>query len=424
MAEGLVIELRGESVGKPAPFGLVRSFFVASMICWLVAAEALVNGAPELSHDDLGSPAVLLAMHLFTVGFLAFAVAGAALHVLPTLLRSSVNPRFGYAGLAGLGGGPLLAVGIARHLPDLTWVSSACVAAGACCVLVGVGRLLLHAPRNRLLLASRLGVTASGLNALLAFVAGLLLFARGWRGFAGISEESLIAIHLHLAVVGWLTLLLVSVGRTLLPMLTLAPRAPARSRPVDEMLVVAGLWIGVAGFALGERALTTTGYLVVLVGLGRFARVLAAAWRARPRVLECLFVHVLAGFVFLAEAALLAGIALFDGSLQVRSAYVCLLLLGFVGGITVAHVGKLLALSAWVWWPAGPRPKQSALYPKRLWLAESGLFAFGVEILAFSLLLANTTLARVGAGLLALSAACAVTAVSRTLNLRAVREGT
>jgi len=48
-------------------------------------------------------------------------------------------------------------------------------------------------------------------------------------------------VHLHLALVGWIALLIVTVGRNLAPMLALAPAAPRRRRPVDEVLLVAAL---------------------------------------------------------------------------------------------------------------------------------------------------------------------------------------
>jgi hypothetical protein len=82
------------------------------------------------------------------------------------------------------------------------------------------------------------------------------------------------------------------------------------------------------------------------------------------------------------------------------AAYVILLLLGWAAGVTLGHLGKLLSLSLWVWWPPGPRPKQDALYPRRVWLAEAVTFACGVEVLAVGALAANRAVAVVGAALL------------------------
>jgi hypothetical protein len=73
---------------------------------------------------------------------------------------------------------------------------------------------------------------------------------------------------------------------------------------------------------------------------------------------------------------------------------------GWAAGIVVGHVGKLLSLSLWVWWPPGPRPKQGSLYPRRLGLAEAATFTIGVELLALGVLLGSTAVARTGAAML------------------------
>lgn len=63
----------------------------------------------------------------------------------------------------------------------------------------------------------------------------------------------------------------------------------------------------------------------------------------------------------------------------------------------------------WVWWPPGPRPKQAALYPRRLWLAEAIAFAFGIEI-AVDGALAGSRLAVAAGGVLLVAAAVAACA--------------
>ena len=84
--------------------------------------------------------------------------------------------------------------------------------------------------------------------------------------------------------------------------------------------------------------------------------------------------------------------------------YVVLLLVGWAVGVVVGHVGKLLSLSLWVWWPPGPRPKQAALYPRRVGLAEALCFAGGVELLAVGIVAGSATAARAGAAVLLASA--------------------
>lgn len=410
----------GPRVGAPAPFGLVSASIGASLVCWLLVAAALVRAAPDLANGAVAAPSVLLAVHLLGLGFLPLAVAGAALHVLPTLLRVSGNARRGWVGFGGLCAGPVLAVGVARHQSTLTWITATLVGVGLLALLADIGVLVTRAPRGRLLLASRFGVAACGVHAFLAFLVGPLLFEHGWRPWAGIPHDRMIAIHLHLAVIGWLTLLLVTVGRTLVPMLALAPSEPVRRGPAEEVGIAAGMWIALAGFATGERWLLVAGTVVTLAALARFASVLVrAARRHRLAGLEGPIVHVAVGFVCLVEAAVLA-VTLLASSPEIGrlTAYVALLLVGWAAGITLGHLGKLLSLSAWMWWPPGPRLKQAALYPRRLWLAEASAFAVGVQLVAAAAFWTVPWAARVGTAALVVSAVLALFAAARTLAVR------
>jgi hypothetical protein len=91
---------------------------------------------------------------------------------------------------------------------------------------------------------------------------------------------------------------------------------------------------------------------------------------------------------------------------------------GWAGGVVLGHVGKLLSLSVWVWWPPGPRPKQAELYPRRLGLVEALLFAVGVEALALGVFVGSAGLARAGAIVLCGSAVLTAAGVLLTVRAR------
>jgi len=101
------------------------------------------------------------------------------------------------------------------------------------------------------------------------------------------------------------------------------------------------------------------------------------------------------------------------------SAYVLLLLFGWAAGVTAGHLPKLLSLSIWVWWPPGPRPKQEALYPRRLALAEALAFALGLEILAAGVWAGSAAAARLGAALVGAAALLATAAAAVVWSRRA-----
>ena len=109
-----------------------------------------------------------------------------------------------------LGAGFLVAAGVGLEAGWLAWPAVALVAAGLALVLWQLGSLLLDAPRNRMVVVSRTGVALVCLHTTAALLLGTLLLARGDRPLRGITHERFVLIHLHVAVIGWLALLIVT----------------------------------------------------------------------------------------------------------------------------------------------------------------------------------------------------------------------
>jgi hypothetical protein len=408
----------GARVGRPAPAALVASYFLSALLAWLAATLAIVAAAPQLAEAGLASSEVLLAVHLVGLGFLPLAVTGAALHVLPTLLRNDASRSRGWAALPLLCAGPVLAYGIAHDHDRVTWIAATLETAGFVLVAWEIVTLVVRAPHDRMLLASRMGVLLSTFNAAAALAVGAGLADRGFRPLLGIPHDRAIGIHLNLAVLGWLTLLIVTVGRTLTPMLSLAPAAPRRRLPVEELVLTCGLWLLVGGLAFGSRPPMLVGSILMVGAIVVFAVLTARIGRQhRMEGLEGPLTHVVTGMFFLGQAAIL-GIGMLvglDATPARLTAYVVALLVGWAGGVTLGHLGKLLSLSAWAWWPSGPRPKQAALYPRRVWLAEAIVFAVGIELLLNGVLAGSEPVVLLAGLLLAGAAATALGAAAVTV---------
>ena len=412
------------AVGGPVSRELAGAYFAVALAGWLSATAAAI---PAASHLSAGRPldvAPVLAVHLIALGTLPFAVSGATFHLLPVMLRNDLpSQRALWVALPLLGGGFLVAAGIGNRVGPLVWVGAVMLTAGLAIVLAELLTLVVRAPRGRTLIASRLGVAASCAHVLVALTLGATIFDRD-RAFAGVAYPRWLLIHLHVALIGWIALLILTVGRNLGPMLAQAPAAPRRERPLDELALVVGLWVALAGIALAERVATFAGALVVVLVLARFARLMLRVSRTRRGPFEAPLAHLLAGGFFVVQAAVagLAAAAGFGGTRFV-SGYVVLLLVGWGAGVVVGHVGKLLSLSLWVWWPPGPRPKQAALYPRRIGLAEAIAFTAGVEALALGVLVGSARTAQVGAVILCGSAVLAAAGAFLSWRLRAARPG-
>jgi hypothetical protein len=411
----------GRAVGGPIPFGLLAGYVAVALAGWVAATIALLAASARLADRDPLAPLPVLATHLVALGLLPFAVTGASFHLLPVMLRNDIrHPRRLQLALPLLAGGFLVAPGIAFQNPLILWPGAALVSAGLLLVLSELLGLVWRAPRERTLVASRVGVALVGLHVSAALVLGTVVFSRGDRPFAGVVHDRWLLVHLHLAVLGWLTLLIVTVGRTLAPMLAQAPTPAPRRLPGSELALTVGLWTLLAGLATASTAVALCGAGLVLLTLALFARSIVRVVRTRRTELEAPLAHMVAGAFFLLQAAAL-GTAILTGAVSSRTgltSYLVLLLLGWAGGVVLGHLGKLLSLSLWVWWPPGPRPKQAALYPRRVWLTEAAFFAGGVELLAIGTLAGNLSITIVAGTILLVAAGLAVTGAGLTWTAR------
>jgi hypothetical protein len=407
------------AVGGPVPRSLVASYFAVALTAWLAATAAGIVAAGDLAGGRPLASAPVLAVHLIALGVLPFAVSGASFHLLPVMLRNDLpSQRALWIALPLLTGGLFVASGLGREAEPLVWAGAALVTCGLAIVLGEIFTLVVRAPRGRMLIASRLGVALSSAHVVAALCLGALIFSQD-AAFGGLSFGRWLLIHLHVALLGWIALLILTVGRNLGPMLAQAPAAPQRAWPLEELALVVGLWVLLVGIGTRERAITLVGAVAVVLAVGRFATLMLRVARTRRGSLEAPLAHLLIGGFFLAQAAGFGvAVALGADSARVVSCYVVLLLVGWAGGVVLGHLGKLLSLSLWVWWPPGPRPKQADLYPRGLGLCEAVAFAVGVEALAIGVLAGKAPLARTGAGVLCASAVLAVVGAALTWQRR------
>jgi len=421
-------ELPVAATGHPAPFRVTAPAYALAVLGWVSAAIALAVSADELARGAIWETGPVLAAHLVGLVLFPFAVAAAAWQLLPVMLRNDPpTARARPVALVLLAAGLPLAAAVAGGRERLTGVLASLLAGGILLLLAEVASLVRGAPAGRLLVVSRPAVLLAGAHAAIAFALGAVAAADPGPEPLGVPYERFLLVHLSIALVGWLTILIAAVGRTLVPMLGLAPAARPRRLPVAETTTVAGLWVYVVGLASESGALAAAGIAAMVAGLApvgaRFARV---ALSGRIGAREGPVAHVAVGLVFLLEASAL-GIAGALGAIDGREAAIAAVLLlglGWAAGVILGHLGKLVSLSGWGSWPPGPRPSQQALYPSRLWQAEVVLHALGVQLLAVGVLAGSASVARGGGLLLIGAAVTAAAGVGETLRrVAALRRG-
>src|SRR5690606_5013977 len=215
---------------------------------------------------------------------------------------------------------------------------------------------------------------------------GMTLVANLRFGYLGAHRFLAVGVHLHVAIAGWVLLVIVGVARHLLPMFLLSHGASERPGKVAAALIGAG----VLGLSLLHHVIPLAAMwaAAALVAAGAAAFLLQAALyfrhRKRPKLdpgmrLAGGALGVLALALVLAPAALPAGLT----SPRLVTAYVCAALLG-ISLFVAAHYYKILPFLVWYhrFGPlAGRRavPRVAELYGEKLAHAAGALQLLGAS---------------------------------------------
>lgn len=337
--------------------------FFGSALSALVLALALLALGIGYPLGSLAAPATLIVVHLVAIGWLSLLMLGALLQFLPVLVGKPLRLAGlapwalvlllvglvlllgGFAGLEGLSlplellplGGLMLVCGFALAAVILfsTLFSAGSLPFPAGFVAVALGSLVIT-----VLLGESL---ASALAGLLGGDAAIALINHG------------VGLHAGFGLGGWLTLAAMGVSYRLVSMFLIAPE---RKGVVPHI----AFWGGFAALAalclaLGVvlviglpsgLALVAAG-LAALVSLGAYASDVVALYRSRRRrELELHTQAAIAAFAALGAGALMLTGALWSGSEGALAGAVYLLALGWLGGLGLAMLYKIVPFLTWL----------------------------------------------------------------------------
>jgi hypothetical protein len=224
----------GLQLEQAPPISVPFRFFLVAPVFLLLASAALLWRGPMVFEARL-SPAAIAIAHLYTLGFMAMAMIGAMMQMLPVLQGSPVpKPRATAAVThAGVGLGTLaLAAGFLFGERWLLNAGAVALAVGFLVFAAAVLVCLARAPsQNHTVRAMWLAV----LSLLVTVVFGVMLaMLFGW-GIAP-PNSSVHSLHPGWSLLGWTGLLVVGVGFELVPMLQMTPHYP---KPMTRYLSVA-----------------------------------------------------------------------------------------------------------------------------------------------------------------------------------------
>lgn len=400
----------GLAASKAPPFLLPGEHFAAAVAFLVLGTTGATVIAPDLAAGTFPSPGVIAVTHLFTLGWITTSIMGALYQFLPVALGEPIRSvRAAHAGFwLYVPGVASFVTGLLAGAGPLTTAGTILLGAGVLVFVVNLAATLRGATRRDV---TWWALAGADLYLLLTLVLGLALAGNLQWGYLGGSRLLAVGTHLHVALGGWVLLVMVGVAHRLLPMFLLSHGAGDRCARVAVALLGAGagvLAVGHHGPPIVSRWLPAA-----LLGSGLMAFLLQARsfYRHRHRPTLDPGMRLAAGALgLLALGLALAGPAMLaEGGLRFATAYVLVLVLG-ISLFVAAHYYKIIPFLVWYhrFGPlAGRRkvPSVSELYSARQATAAGALLVLGTLTLAGAAALGASVAARVGALLLTAGAA-------------------
>ncbi|OGS05876.1 MAG: hypothetical protein A3G41_07650 [Elusimicrobia bacterium RIFCSPLOWO2_12_FULL_59_9] len=361
----------------------MRHFAFAAAAFWLFAA-AFAWGQGRLLGWDLNAGWVLGLVHILTLGWISMTMLGAMVQMAAVLWETPLAAPQSLIKAAWW----LLAAGIAGFVGHLwlhssrAWLPAVLLVAAFAIYLFALLRTMAWAPK--LDWAGKHLVFAAVYLAAVAALGILLAYDRQ-RGVLFPDPEGALIAHVHLALVGWVSLSIFGVSYRLVSMFALSHLASKTPGRLALVLVNAGL-IGLAADGLfGGRRLMPLWAALLAAGFAAYAWQMRQIFLLRKRGLDPSLSFVL---LALAGGALWAALGLglafgwIADTTEARAAYVYAALIGWATPFILGQIHKILPFLVWLhiysprnWKPPVRVPKIQDLSSVKLAWAELWLLA-------------------------------------------------
>ncbi|WP_053960328.1 hypothetical protein [Sulfobacillus thermosulfidooxidans] len=336
-------------------------YFTVSMISLLLAEIGWFMGWGN-PLKNLGTPSVLVLVHLTTIGFLSLAMLGALHQFLPIITQTELSSQRGSAFTLGsiILGLAVMIVGFLASpggtLPQVPWIlplGGTIVIIGVLVALKTLGTILQRSwpwtlptwfvatGLGFLILTIFAGVFLSFSLVVPSWFSSSALYVIGGRGLAA---------HVIGGMGGWLTLTAMGVSYRLLGMFTLSndPRGWwGWTAYVFTAVGILAVWIS---RWVGANIVAEVAWLVVLVGLATYLVDIGRLYhRRKRRKLELNARYAVGPFIFLSILLISAIFIPISGQFTAFDLGVVFLgLYGWLGGLVLTQLYKIVPFLTWI----------------------------------------------------------------------------
>jgi hypothetical protein len=375
---------------KAPPALLPGEHFAAALLFLLAGGTALIAFADDFARGTYLAPRVAATTHLFTLGWITTSIMGALYQFLPVALDQPIRSvRVAHATFVLYVPGLMMFIlGIAGSWHTLLLAGAATFGTG---ILLFIGNMALTLRRS-----VRRDVTWWAL-AFATFYLGITLLLGGTLagnlrfGYLGAARLRAMTVHLHVAIAGWVLLVMIGVAHRLLPMFLLSHGVKHHYAKAAVALVATGA--GVLAFLHHAPRLLSVWLPALCLTLGCAAFVMQGRsfFRHRHRPALDAGMRLAAAALMLLLVAIVLGWTTLLGraGAHVAVAYVVVLLLS-ITLFVAAHYYKIVPFLVWYhrFGPlAGrqPVPRVAELYSARVagvsvLLLVTGATGFGASV--------------------------------------------
>ncbi len=370
-------------LAKAPPLWVPMRHFLAAAAAFATFAAAFAYGAfgHRLAGAQFQARFALGLVHTLTLGWITMTLFGAMCQLAPVLWETSL-----VAERAVKTAWWLFMIGIAGFVGHL-WTAGdyfwPAVPVAAAFVLYLYSFLRTMASAKQLDWTGKHLALSVGYLVVLAML-GLILAYDGPQGRLLNDPESLLVAHVHLALIGWVSLAIMGVSYRLVSMFSLSHLQSKTPGRVALVLVNVGL-IGLAVDSLffGRRWMALWA-VILACGYGAYAYQVRQIFSARNRKLDPALSYTILAMIGGAVWAVL-GLSLAFGWLpndsDARAAYVFCILLAWITPFILGQIHKIVPFLVWLhvyskgWKPPARLPKMEELTLRPLVWAELAVFA-------------------------------------------------
>jgi hypothetical protein len=382
------------------PLRLPGEHFAAAMTFLALGTGSLIYIAPLLATGTFIAPHVAAVVHLFTVGFISMSIFGALYQFLPVAVGTPIrSQRLAHVAFVLLVVGlPVFVVSLAESISFFVPVGASLMAL-AFTLVAGNVIATLAASTDRSVTWWALSAASLFLVVTMGF--GLFLAFDVVTGVAGALRFDLLLVHVHVALAGWVVLVMIGVGHRLLPMFMLSHGASERPARIAVGSISAGCILLMV--PLGRPVRMLAGMLIA-AGIVAFLVQAALFYRHRKKgKLDPGMQLAMMGLAGLAVALVLAPIALARGwqNVQLMTTYIFVVIVGGISLFIAGHYFKIVSFIVW-YHRFGPLvgkqrvPRVGDLYSARAAQTVLVLFVTGVGVTAAGILAGSALPIRIG----------------------------